>query len=194
MATPDEILRATAPVIKASKLAKAAKANDWHGSFTSEEIDGHRITRLEVTRNDEYVLVMYRDNAMVQAVYRILNEEQRLHCASVVLERLQGWPDLLKLFKTFPKANRPLLVEKYRQLPFSFDEPNDQIMAKLLGRKLFWYYHENSKMVCDVVLMPRKSDTKNFRIVDVGHRKMFHFIGAQAGFRSVLLDTLLKVG
>lgn len=195
MATPDEILKATAPIIKAGKLAKAAKANDWHGNFTSEKVEsGERITTLDVTRNDEHVLVIYRDNTMIKGEYSILGMNQRLHCASVALEKLRGWPDLMKLFKYCPKNIRPQLVEKYRRLPFSFDEPNEEIIQKLLGQKLFWYQHEGSKLVCDVVTMPRRNDTKNFRIVDVGHRKLFHFIGAQAGFRSVLLDTVVKVG
>jgi len=194
VATAEQILQATAPIIKASKLAKAAKANDWHGRFDSEVIDGERITTLEVTRSDEYCLVMYRDNSMVRATYSILGHEQRLHCASVALEKLEGWPDLVKLFKLLPKANRPILVDRYRRLPFTFDEPNEDIIAKLLGQKIFWYNHESAKLWCDVVLQPRKSDTKNFRIADVGHRKLFHFIGAQSGFRSVLLDTLIKVG
>lgn len=181
-------------VVKAAKLAAAAKHNDWHGSFDSEVIEGERITTLEVTRNDEYILVCYTGNTMNHGEYRLFNKVWNLHCASVALDKLQDWPDLIKMFKWFPQYNRPTLVDVYRKLPFDLDDPNDEIITKLIGLKLFWYSHTSSKLHTDVVMQPRRSDTKNFRIADVGHRKLFHFIGAQCGFRSVILDTLIKVG
>jgi len=181
-------------VVKAAKLARAAKANGWHGTFNSEEIEGERLTTLEVTRNDEYVVVCYTGNSMVRGEYKLFERTWNLHCASVALERLESWPDLIKMFKWFPNKNKPSLVESYRRLPFSFEEENSAIMAKLMGHSLFWYSHEFRRLQTDVVIVPKKATTKNYRIVDVGHRKLFHFIGAQAGFRSVLLDTLIKVG
>ena len=90
--------------------------------------------------------------------------------------------------------NKPTLVETYRNLPFSMDEPNDHIMQSLYGHSLYWYSHESRKLHVDIVLPPRTANSKQYRIVDIGHRKLFHFIGAQAGFRSVLLDTVIKVG
>jgi hypothetical protein len=94
----------------------------------------------------------------------------------------------------FPSMNRPKLVETYRKLPFEHSEPNDVIMPKLLGQQLTWYSHEHNKITTDLVLYPKGAKSKQYRIADVGHRKIFHFIGSQAGFRSVLLDTVIKVG
>lgn len=182
-------------VVKVMKLATVAKSNGWHGDISSEIQNGVRVTILKATRNDEKIGVLYRDNTMVKGQYQILSTQQNLHCPSVVIEKLEGWPDILKLFKQFPNLNRPTLVDKYRRLPFSFAEPNEVILEKLVGKTLFWYSHINNRLDTDIVLVPKKSTKKeNFRIVDVGHRKLFHFIGTQIGFRSVLLDTLLKVG
>lgn len=183
------------PVIKAKKLARVAKANGWSGTLDSEVIDSVRTTTLQATRNDEAITVCYTDNTMTYGVYRIFDRIISLQCASDVKEKLQGWPDLLKLLKWFPRENKPNLVNTYRHLPFSFDEPNDVIISKLLERKLFWYSHEGRKIEYDVPLpLKTKTSKQKTRIVDVGHRKLFHFIGVQVGFRSMLLDTLIKVG
>jgi hypothetical protein len=182
------------PVVKAMKLGRIAKENGWHGSIESEVVGTERITLLEATRNDELMRVNYVDNTMVGADYSIFDYQLKLHTACLVEDKLRDWPDLLKLFKLFPHMNRPTLVERYRRLPFSPEDSNDEIMSKLVGHKLFWYSHEHAALRCDVVLPPRGAKASSYRIQDVGHRKMFHFIGVQAGFRSVLLDTLIKVG
>lgn len=182
-------------LVKAMKLATVAKKNGWHGSIESEKEDGTGVTVLKATRNDEAIAVYYRDNTMFKARYKILDSVVSLHCPSLVIEKLEGWPDLLKLFKQFPDLNRPKLVEKYRRLPFSFEDSNDVILERLVGKTLFWYSHTSSRLDTDIVLVPRKNTkAENFRIVDVGHRKLFHFIGAQNGFRTVILDSLIKVG
>ena len=182
-------------VVKVMKLATVAKKNGWHGTIESEEKDGERLTTLLASRNDEKMSVLYRDNTMVKARYSIFSVSYSLHCASLVIERLEGWPDLLKLFKQFPTMNRPTLVERYRRLPFSFEDPPEEIMEKMVGRPIVWYSRINNRIDTDFVLPPKKNGkSENFRIADIGHRKMFHFIGSQIGFRSVLLDTLIKVG
>lgn len=181
-------------VLKAAKLASAAKRNDWHGTFNSEEIDGVRVTVLDVHRNGESLRVDYLGNQMRPGKYDLHGRTWTVHSASDALAKLEDWPDLIKMFKWFPNMNRPTLVETYRRLPFSMEDSNEDIIAKLIGTKLFWYCHISQKINVDVVMQPRRSDGKNFRIADVGHRKLFHFIGAQCGFRSVLLDTLIKVG
>lgn len=182
--------------IKVKILTETAKQHGWTGNLQSEVIDGVRYTVLTMARNDESVALQYHDNTYYKGDYYLFDKHWHVHCASLVLERLAGWPDLLKLFKWFPNMNRPNLVGVYRQLPFNFEEPNEDIIAKLIGRQLFWYSHEAAKLHVDVVLVPRNATSKNFRIVDVaeGSRKLFHFMGASVGFRSVLLDTVIKVG
>jgi len=183
-----------AAVLKAAKLASAAKRCGWHGTFDSTEAEGERRTVLDVARNDESMKITYIGNSMHPTEYRLLTRTWNIQSASEALVRLEGWPDLIKMFKWFPNANRPNLVETYRSLPFSMEDSNESIIEKLIGTKLFWYCHTGQKINVDVVMQPRKSDGKNFRIADVGHRKLFHFIGAQCGFRSVILDTIIKVG
>lgn len=182
------------PIIKATRLAAVAKRNGWHGTLESDVVAGKRVTVLSVYRNDEKLVARYEDNVMVGAEYSLFDRVWHLHTASLVIERLQDWPDLLKILKWWPSMNKPTLVNTYRQLPFGTEDSNEDIMSSLIGRKLFWYSHVSQKLWCDVVLPPHGKKAEHYRIVDVGHRKLFHFIGAQAGFRSVLLDTLIKVG
>lgn len=181
-------------VVKVMKMAGVAKRNGWHGNIDSEVVGTDRITVLTAERNGEELSVHYRNDTMYKAEYTILGATVGLHCPSLAIEKLEGWPDVLKLFKQFPTLSRPTIVEQYRRLPFSFEDSNDVIIDRLLGKQLFWYSHTNSKINVDVVRHPKKNGDPNFRIVDVGHRKMFHFIGVSAGFRSVLLDTVIKVG
>lgn len=181
-------------MIKALELAKAAKRHGWHGQFDSEIVDGVRITVLKAARNGESLRATYQGDSYSSGEYQIYTRKWNLHCASVALEKLEGWPDLIKMFKWFPMLNRPLLVDMYRKLPFSLTDPNEEIIPKLLGQKIFWYNSQGATIETDIVLHPRSSDGKNFRIADVGHRKLFHFIGAAIGFRSAFLDMLIKVG
>ena len=182
------------PVYKVMKLAGVAKANGWHGTVESDVTDGVKYTVLQAARNDETMTICYRDGTMVDSEYTIFGAVTNIYCPSTALDKLAGWPDLLKLFKLFPNMNKPKLVETYRRLPFDFSEPNDEIMQKMIGRQVTWYSHTSTRIDTDIVLVPRKNTKKeNFRIVDIGHRKLFHFIGSSIGFRSILLDTLLKV-
>ena len=178
-------------VKKASHVGSIAAQNGWKGKLDSEVVDGQRITSLTGRRNDESFYAYWEDEKLSRAGYFIFSRETRLTCAKQLIEKIEGWPDLIKLYKWFPDANRPNLTQTYRKLPFDLDDDDEEIISKLLGRKLFWYGHESTKIHTDVVL---KSKSKKIRIQNVGHRKLFHFIGAQAGFRSVLLDTLIKVG
>ena len=66
------------------------------------------------------------------------------------------------------------------------------VIATMMGRKVFWYSSLSNKIHCDVVLEKSKKN-KNFAIRDINHRKLFNFVGVQ-GYRSILLDTVLKVG
>lgn len=181
-------------VIKALKIAGAAKRNHWHGHIDAPLVDGIRQTTITATRNDESIKVLYHDDAYQEGQYKIFDRASNLHCASVALEKVQDWPDLIKLFKDFPSLNRPTLVGKYRKLPFEHDDPAEDVMSSMYGRSVFWYSHEFNRMDVDVVLAPRTSNSKQYRIAPVGHRRIFHFVGQKSGFRSVLLDTIIKVG
>lgn len=178
-------------VMKAKRIARIAVENGWQGNIQHDK----GATLLTAERNDESIIVGWQDNVMINAAHYILGKETQLHCAKQVLEYVEGWPDVLKLFRWFPNMNRPTLVEKYRRLPFDWEnDDDDTIISNLIGRQIFWYSHISMKMYCDVVLEPKGKKSNKFEIKHVGHRKMFNFIGAQAGFRSVLLDALVKVG
>jgi hypothetical protein len=181
-------------IAKAQHIGRIAKENDWAGNLVSEVQKGTRITTITGQRNDEYFEMQWANQKLSYAVYFMSFDNERhevkITHSKQMIARLTGWPDVIKLYDWFPKANRPLLTETYRKLPFSFDDPNETIIEKLRGTKIFWYGHESTKIHEDVVLPKKSAKT---RIQDIGHRKLFHFIGAQAGYRAVLLDSLIKV-
>lgn len=181
-------------VDKAKKIARIAVENGWTGTI---EMDGPTVT-LKTIRNDEKIICLWIDQHLDQATYSLMIGKGRswnLQCAKLVTEKLTGWPDLGNLFKWFPEANRPTLVNKYRRLSFDWENSSDdEIIANLVGRQVFWYSHSSVKMQCDVVLEPKSKKKSQIEIRPVGHRKLFNFIGAQFGFRSLFLDTIVKIG
>lgn len=186
-------------VIKALRIASAAKKHGWHGNIEAPLVDGVRHTSITAERNGEHIAVQYQDDAYLYGTYTILGKDYNMHCASVALERVRDWPNVLKLFKEFPGHSRPHIIELYRRLPFSeTDDSNTEIVDKLIGQQITWYSHEFARQDYDTVLPPKKSTSKQYSkahtIVDIGHRKLFHFIGARAGFRSVMVDTIIHVG
>ncbi len=188
-------LPAETPVIKAMKLVVAAKKNGWHGEIQTPIVDGVRHVDVTATRNDEVIDFHYAGDSYKSGKYTLFNKVWNMHCASVALKRIEDWPDLLHLMKTFPSKNKQKLIEKYRKLPFETEATPEEIMHKTFGRQIFWYSPQNNKLNCDVIVTPRtKKHNETYRISPVGDRRIYHFIGAQAGFRSVLLDTIIKVG
>lgn len=186
-------------LVKAKFIGKIAAQHDWKGNMASDISSGDiRVTTITGQRNDEYFQMQWTGEKLSHATYFIAIDGQRhdvkITHSKKMIEYLTGWPDIIKMYQWFPEVNRPWLTERYRKLPFSMDDPNEKIIECLVGQKISWYGHQSVKIHEDVVL-PKKSKTlKTLHIVDIGHRKLFHFMGAQAGFRSVLLDTLLKVG
>ena len=186
-------------IIKAKRIGRVAKEHNWRGSIESEVVHGKRITVLSATRNDETILLRWDDNLLTKANYSISFSENEVHlvqlaCAKEALDRIEGWPDLEDLFKWFPDQSRCALAEKYRRVPFNWREDSDEeILSKIVGRKIFWYSHISQRTVSDVVLELKGKKAKNIQIRHIEHRKMLNFIGKDAGFRSVLLDTVFKV-
>ncbi len=181
-------------VVKAKRIARISIDNDWKGHLSSGIAkNGVRTTELTAKRNDEQILVFWVNEKFDHAIYSIMGKVTNLTCSKQVISKIEDWPDLIDLFNKFPNANRPNLVSVYRKLPFDINGDNAEIIPKLIGTRMYWYGHESTKIHTDIVLPPTKAKSKQCRIVDVGHRKLFHFIGAQAGFRSIILDTLLKV-
>jgi hypothetical protein len=178
---------------KIKKLAAVAKRHDWHGRLDIEQIDGQQVATLEVTRNDESLVIGYTDNAMSICEYKIFDMQFPCHCASVAKEKLAGWPDVVELFKLFPDRRRVDLVKTYRKLPFNWQEDdNQEILDKLIGKRVWWYSHISQKIRDEYVMIPRRA-SQVFEIKPVGHRKLFNFTAAETGMRSVMLDTILKV-
>lgn len=178
-------------VVKASAAGNLAISHGWKGQLNSEVVASHRITNLEMTRNDECFSMQWVDSKLDQAYYSIFNSVPvQITDKKQLLRFVTGWPDLIQLFQTFPNMNRPNLVRQYRRLPFDFDDENEFIIDSLVGKRIWWYNRDLARIDLDTV-KPKRD--KRFRIVDVGHRKLFHCVCVETKFRSVLLDQLIKV-
>lgn len=177
-------------VMKAVRIGRIAKENDWHGSIEKDGVT----TVLVATRNDERIECRWTDQQLTEATYSLFEKTWVLPCSKAVLEHVTGWPDIIKLLKNFPDLSKVELVKKYRRLPFDWQTASDEeIIANLVGRQIIWYSHISQKMNHDLVIVPRTKRNHPY-IKQVGHRKMFNYIGSHSGFASVLLDTLIKVG
>ena len=175
-------------VVKAKKIARVALENGWKGSIEHES----GTTDLTAWRDDERIHVKWIANTMESAEHTLFSHVSQLSCAKAVLKVIEGTPDIMVVIKNAPLIDRPKLVEKYRVVPFDWEHDDDEtIIANVLGRKLFWYSHQATKIQEDVVYIP-KGKKNHIEIKPVAHRKMLNFVG-QGGFRSVLLDTIIKV-
>lgn len=171
------------------KIMEIAIDNGWSG-LRNFEGDGHVIIAL--VRNDESLGIEWLHNDFHVAHYYIFDRMLAFTTLKDVGDVVRGWPDLIELFKWFPNANKPFLTTKYRRLPFALDADNEEILAKIVERPVFWWDAGASKIRVDVVMKPKGAKTN--RIVDMGHRKLLHFNGARDGFKSLLVDAILKVG
>lgn len=185
-------------VVRATKIGNHAVKQGWTGRLDSEVVEElgnrRRLTRLTLNRNDEKLIICWRNADFQRAYYYIFDE---LLCDIDLVGTKQfifGWPDILELFNLFPDMNHPKLCKTYVKLPFNWvEDDNETIMSKLIGRQIFWYERQAGKIQNDTVLKPKGAKAKVYAIKDVGHRKLFYFVGEQFGTRTVLLDTLLKV-
>lgn len=174
---------------RSNKIMEIAKDNGWVGSVTIEAT-GHVV--IAIIREDESLGIEWLHNDFHVAHYYIFDRMLALPTLKEVGDVVRGWPDLLQLFRWFPNMNRPTLTAKYRRLPFELDADNEEILSKIVGRSVFWWDSIESRPRVDVVMKPKGAKTN--RIVDMGHRKLLHFNGARDGFKSLMVDAILKVG
>jgi hypothetical protein len=192
-------------VSRATKIAEHAVKQGWKGKLNSDMCSGligsirlyekpYRETTLVLIRNDEMLVITWINNEAKFFDYSIYDESHSdITSLAQCKEIIFGWPDLLELYALFPHKNQIEITKTYKRIPFDWETATDEeIISKLVGRKVFWYDHKAARIRVDVV-MNIKVKSKVDVVQPVGHRKLFNFNGAESGFRSVILDTLLKV-
>lgn len=178
-------------VVKAKRLGRIAFENGWKGSIESE----NGITRFKAFRNDETIELQWNSTALASGTYKIFNYTQNLSSTSLARKVIEGWPNILKIIKHVPEGEFKVdFVKRYSDVPFDWETASsEKIIAAMLGRQIRWYSHLSTKIQNDRVHIPKsKAQLARYEVKQVGHRKMFNFIG-DVGFRSVLLDTLIQV-
>lgn len=177
-------------VVKAKKLARVAFDNGWKGSIEHD----CGITILTAHRDVEKVTVQWDANTMSESFYHFMSKTTQLYCAKAVLKVFEGQPDIMTALKYAAEEDRQALVEKYRKVPFDWENEEDhEIISKLVGAQIFWYSRMSGKIYSDWVLVP-KGKKNHIEIKRIKDRKALHYIGSHAGFASVMLDTIVKVG
>lgn len=177
-------------VIKAKKLARIAFENGWKGSIEHN----FGTTVLKANRDIETVIVEWNANTLKESFHFLLGKKTQLYCAKAVLTVFEGQPDIMTLIKHAASEDRQALVEKYRKVPFDWKNDEDQeIISQLVGQQIFWYSRISGRINSDYVLIP-KGKKNHIEIKQVKDRKMLNYIGSNAGFASVMLDTIIKVG
>lgn len=179
-------------VVKAKRLARIAVEHGWKGNIESES----GTTLFTAWRNDESIVLEWSAGHLVSGQYKLFDHTRILSSTSEARKHIEGWPNIMQILKHFPGGEfRTKVVERYNNVPFDWQTAsNEDMMAAMMDREIYWYSHLSAKIQRDHVLKPKtKPQAGRYEIKQVGHRKMFNFIGT-VGFRSVLLDTLIQVG
>lgn len=179
------------PVVnKVKTMIDIAVENGWKGNVSREFHEGTRIIIFYAKRNDETIKITWHGTRFKGGNYGFFDKVTMIPSSGQALKKIQGWPDIISLFKSVPIGARPALAAKYVKLPFDLASDDDEtIIEAMIDRKVFWYNRIDSKIEVDVMMRSKKN-----RIQPVGHRKLLHFISPVVGFRSVLLDQVLRVG
>lgn len=179
-------------VLKCQQILKLAKVYGWTPNKSMSGVgqlpDGKQRTTLAIERNDEGIVLTYHDNTVAVAAYTFMNHVVHYQNRKPLIERIEGWPRVTDLFKWFPSMNRPLLVVKYRRLPFDENDTDANVLDAIVGHRLHWYNRIDGKIYDDIVIKSNKN-----RIQPVHHRRMLHLVCRDSGFRSVMLDQILQV-
>lgn len=173
---------------KAKAIARLAVEHGWKGKISPNKET--QIISLYAERNDEKIQLVWQGTKFLQGQYQFFDKVTQIASSGAGQVKIAGWPDIIALLKIIPIESRPQVTSVYVKLPFDWQNDDDDfIMSTMVERKLFWYNRIDGKIETDVVMHSKKN-----RIAPVGHRKLFHFISPVVGFRSVLLDQILRVG
>jgi len=188
-------------VAKAQHIARRAKELGWHGSIDSDVTCDIRTTFLNAKRNDERIHMIWRDNVMIGATYSIFGFEVEIACASEVLKRVEGEPDIVELVKQLTNGNlgRAMAINqavqmcaKYKQIPWDENTPKSLILGKLKGKHIWWYSELTGKIRDEFITEPKKK-SQVYNMKCIAGEYLLNFCTVDTGLRSVKLDTILKV-
>lgn len=157
-------------IVKAKRIARVAKENDWHGSISSEVIslkeivdDGFsvekltRTTLLTMKRNDEAIRMHWVDKHLDTASYTLCGKLQRISCSKAAIEIIEDWPNIVDILKFSGAEDKTPLIEKYSRLPFDWRVDSDEkIISTLIDHRIYWYARVSDSIYSDVVLKPKK--------------------------------------
>lgn len=177
-------------VVKASKIANRAVAQGWKGHLDSDVESDHRKTVLTLSRNDECLVITWRNTSFEQGAYSIFDSLKFIDNLVEIKQIVMGWPDVINLLEQCRTINPIHITDNYIRLPFNWREDDDEtIINSLVGKQIWWWNSEAGKIHHEIVPFKKHAS----RIVPVGHRKMYHFKTIDVGLCSILLDMVLKV-
>lgn len=179
---------------KADFIVSFAKGNKWAGSVKH----GDESTTVVLTRGKEAVEIRYDGNSCkempivtfdgqvrqvrnVAAALRVIGSSAKAN-SEVFADRADK---KAAMRKAAPVKRAPGV--RARKIPFTADEPVEDVKAKLLGRRIIWTNRISGLMEEDVVA-PERNRNGLFAIA----KGQLSFVG-NYGFRSVRLDQLVAV-
>lgn len=181
-------------VDKANQIVPIAHKHGWVTKLVTFPTlgDGTDHAVLEMTRNDEWFKMVWKDGALsTNTDYRVFNENI---CYTNIWETVKaiitGWPDVVALLAQFPDRNPVEITKTYVHLPFSPETDGDEVVwLALLGKRVWWYDRS------------RWDDTKHrdelvreiMEIKHIGHRRLVMFKAEDKMKLSFFLDQVLKV-
>lgn len=180
---------------KAEFIIGLAAKTKWAGAVkTSDEA-----ATVLLTRGKETVEIRYDGNSCKEMPTVTFDGQVR---------QVRNVAAALRVIESSAKANEAVFAERAnkkaamrkaapvkrapgvraRKIPFTADEPVEEVKAKLLGKRLVWTNRISGLMEEDVVAAERNRNDHHFSIT----KGQLSFVG-NYGFRSVRLDQLVAV-
>ena len=187
---------------KAEAFILAAKGEGWDG--TMEHRNGDEV-HVKVTRNDEVITIWWRGNSLIETPFHhFAGQVRSLHNKATATRQLALRPNPKRIVRrrsvalgepTRDPEDQQVDIESLRYpLPFDIWEDPDNVILKALRGSTIVYVNSVSQHA-EEIHIPRamNMNLKHFNLAESSDGKPFVNFVCPTGFRSVHLESILRV-
>lgn len=192
--------------LKAKRVSDAAKLAGWEVKATKEHDELHLNMTKDAPEGRLGIHIGWQPGGQIHWTpppSASLNENytRQLNNASAVIKALKGEVDILPSERKprIKKMTDPLLgdgpVRMVRKVPFNDDDPDEEILALVLGRKIIVKNSISESIETIRVDKMKNVGSRNFYLDDAPNGKsILSFHEDTGAYRAVYLENILRVG